>query len=246
MQAFRILLHAIRQVFGNFRQALGLLAMPVAIQAVLLASAVLLGANIRGTQPGIGPISLMLALMLGAAACVVWFAVRWHRFVLLDESKNLLAPPSRAAFWRYVGTMVLTVILMIPAMLVTIGVLYAVHQGGIPVLTFIAILVLSVLLYALTLVLGTALPGAAVGAHRPIGAAWRALKPAAGTIVLLTIMGLVSYEVIEAMLDMFLAIGLPTSLVVILSAIAYWLSTFIGLSVVTTLWGHFVEGRPLR
>ena len=178
MQAFRILLHALRQVFGSFQQALVMSVLPLMLGLAAGFGLFVIGALAHRQDGSVGGFLFTVFLIL--VLLMAWLAVRWHRFVLLDESRKLLAPPSRAAFWRYVGTLVLTLILMIPAMLVTIGVLYAVHQGGIPVLTFIVILVLSVLLYALTLVLGTALPGAAVGAHRPIGAAWRALKPAAG------------------------------------------------------------------
>ncbi|MCZ0962889.1 hypothetical protein [Paracoccus benzoatiresistens] len=126
------------------------------------------------------------------------------------------------------------------------AIVYAVFQGGGNTLTVLVGLVLSYLFYALALILGTALPGAAIGAARPIQSALHSLKPAAGSILLLTLIALVSYEIVEIATAALLAAESLKIVALIVSGVLHWLTTLVGLSVLTTLWGHYVEGRPLR
>ncbi len=245
MQAFRILLHALRLVFGNLGQALVMSALPL---VVALGAMVAIGIAGRFWADGIritGLVSLVAA-MLVFAATLVWFAVRWHRFILLDERQQLLALPPAKALMRYIGVSFLTFLMLVPVGIAVMMSVYAAYEGGGSVVSLIVGMVLVFLLYVLALILAAALPGAAIGAGRPIRAAWRALKPAAGTILLLTLLGFVGYEITEAAFFAFVAIGVPLALAILLTAVAYWLSTLISLSVLTTLWGHYVEGRPLR
>lgn len=243
MKAIRIVSHALRQVFGNIRQVLLLSVAPLMIQTVPVAAAVLLLDAMRGTRPGWGFIVLVAAIGLAAALCLVWLAVRWHRFVLLNEQKNLLSPPPRAVMLRYVATALAIFLIMLAAGVLTELFISAFSLSG-PVL--LAAMVLGVLFYAFILALAVALPGAAIGASHPIRSAWRAMSPAAGTVIALVIIGFLCSVLVNAVLTAADLSALPIGAVLILNLLFYWAWTLISLSVLTTLWGHYVEGRPLR
>jgi hypothetical protein len=245
MQALRILLHALRQVFGNFRQALLLSVLPLLI-AVSIVAVVIMKGQYWAKPSGAGFWISLAAMALTYAFTFVWLAVRWHRFILLNDHKNLLVPPPGPAMGHYVGVALLTAIILAPAVLVMTGIMYAVFQGGGGALTVLVGLVLSYLFCALMLILATALPGAAIGAARPIQRAWHGLEPAAGSVLVLTLIGIVSYEIIEALTAALLGVEPLKIVAPILFGVIQWLTTLVGLSVLTTLWGHYVEGRPLR
>lgn len=238
MQAIRIMMHALRQVFGNLRQALMLSAIPVAIQFALV-----IAVRVQADQPGPAALLAMgLAMGLAMVISFVWIAVRWHRFVLLNE-QGLFRPPSGAAMLRYVGVTVLTVLVMIPPSL-AMWLVFRTLVLAAPPVSAVVLGAGAILTQALALILGTALPGAAIGAANPLRTAWRALSPAWGTVLALTIPAIFAGSIIEG-LSRAVASTLPP-VAAIGTLILYWLSWLIGLSVLTTLWGHYVEGRPLR
>lgn len=183
------------------------------------------GLPVLSVRPTLTP-AIVLGLALAYAFSLVWLAVRWHRFVLLNERAHPLSPPPRAAMWRYVG----------------IGV-----TGGGGSLAFVIVLILMFLASALMLVLGTALPGATIGAPHPLRAAWNGMKPAGGVVLLLTIAGSLLNWLAQVALELLQRSDVvPVGVYLGIGLILYWLSMLFSLSVPTTLWGHFVEGRPLR
>lgn len=246
MKAFRILLHALRQVFGNSRQVLAISVPPLAIQAILLGIVVSWLAGLDGNQPSGGWFLTVLALGLVYLLSLVWLAVRWHRFVLLNEQENLLSPPPRAAMMRYVGVCLLIALAMFAAALLIGLVVTAVAAGGGGLLAVLAAVAMAILAHGLALILGTALPGTAIGARQPVRAAWESMKPAGGTVLLLAIIALAVNALAEAASMAVEASDLPDALIFGFILVFYWLASLVTLSVLTTLWGHYVEGRPLR
>lgn len=244
MQAFRVLWHALRQVLGNLRQALMLSVVPLVVGLGVAAGMIMVRQHWT-RSPGLGGGGLVTAL-LAYLLVMAWLAVRWHRYILLDEHENLFAPPSRAAFWRYVGAMLRIVLVIVLVLLAALPMLYVISRTGSWVLAIFIAVVMNLLFFGLTLILGAALAGAAIGAHRPIRTAWERLKPAGGTLLVLSLLALAGNEAVEALLKAAASSGLPGVFKVIVIACCSWLSLLIGLSVLTTLWGHYVEDRPLR
>lgn len=251
MQALRIVLHALRQVFGNFRQALVMSLAPLAIQAMLIVAGILAVLASKDSEAKMGWFLSVVAIALAWLFGLLWLAVRWHRFVLLNEPQGLL--PRRVPILRYAGTALLNVLIMIPPALALIAIVSLLASVGSIFLAIMVNLIFSVLLYSLAIILATALPGAAIGAPQPIRTAWERLNPAGGTIILLAIIGFLASALVElviALVEFALADGQQSNLqflaTMAVTIVAYWLSMLISLSVLTTLWGHYVEGRPLR
>lgn len=243
MKAFQIIRHALLQVIGNFRQALMLSVMPVAGQCLLVIVGFMM---LTGRHGGSVGTPLIVLMILGFAICGVWLAVRWHRFVLLDERAHPLSPPPAAAMWRYVGFALIVPLAALPLLLVTFLFMAAGVNLGLGLPAVIILVILMFLTSGLMLILGTALPGAAIGAPHPIRAAWNGMKPAAGVVFLLLIAGSVANWLGQYGFALLQRSGLPLSVYLGINLAFYWLSTLFGLSLLTTLWGHFVEGRPLR
>lgn len=122
--------------------------------------------------------------------------------------------------------------------------LFVASQGGGWALTAVMLVVVNTIFFFGLIILGTALTGAAVDAPSPIRTAWQALKPAGGTILLLLLAGLIGSEALDELISAIIESDLPGQ-AFFLSLIA-WLLAMFSLSVLTTLWGHYVEGRPLR
>lgn len=244
MKAVRILLHALQQVFGNLKQAIALSAVPLMV-GLCVGAGLIAVARYWAKPPGIGGGGLMTAL-LSYVLLMAWLAVRWHRFILLDEHKHLLAPPSRAPFWRYIGALLRSIVIVVPAILAMLAALFVVSEVGSGILTIVLMVVMNLLFFGLLLILGAALAGAAVGAPSPIRTAWEKMKPAGGTLLVLSLTAFIGNEVVEAIMEATASSRWPDLAKVIAMVCYFWLSVLFSLSVLTTLWGHYVEGRPLR
>lgn len=253
MQAFRIMLHALRQVFGNFGQALLISALPLVMSFVAMAAAIVAWIWWTGGITADAKSGLMIVAWLSLAATIAWIAVRWHRFILLDERQGLLSLPRPLPFLLHAGIGLLVVLILTPPAFAWRAIVRLLGSVGGTFPAIMADLVLSVLFYGLAFILATALPGAAIGAPNPIRTAWRTLNPVGGTIILLAIIQLLVEALIDlvvflAGLALYLALpGDPQFAATVLAVMpGHWLTWLIWASVLTTLWGHYVEGRTLR
>jgi hypothetical protein len=87
------------------------------------------------------------------------------------------------------------------------------------------------------------LPAAALGQKLSLGDAWQATKGESGTIVTLALIVVGASVIIQ--LPSWLNDD-PTSIInIVYSLVVNWFATIIGISVLTTLYGHFVEKRPI-
>ena len=89
---------------------------------------------------------------------------------------------------------------------------------------------------------GLVLPSLAIGKPMRIGESWTATKPMAGTIfVAVIILSLINIGA-TLLLEVIFRSGFVYE---ILSLIITWISLMLGVSILTTLYGHVVEGRSL-
>jgi hypothetical protein len=257
MKGLEILQHSIRQVFGNLDGALKVSVVPYAIQVVV---GLLVGLSAAGMGSGMGarmPSGGMMAGMgfAGLVTLIVvmitslWVAVAWHRYILLGEHPTGYVPPFNgdriiAYFLRSLGYgIVLILIGMVLGMVMGV-ILSPVASSGRIVLFMI---LMSILVYLPLLILSfrltAGLPGVALGAGTDFMAGWQATQGATVDIAVLSVF-VVGAHLIFGLVDLYLFSGVGL-LSFLWNAIVGWLFVMVGISILTTLYGHYVERRPL-
>lgn len=258
MKGWHIFLHSLKQVTGNLGGAIKVSAVPYLIQFVVTGAVFGFDGSAfdpandpakfaQGEFPGAG---FWLSILLGLAIAFFtgcWIAVAWHRFVLLGEEGSTYLPILKsdriwAYFVRSLGAFLVLlatgIILIIPA-----GILIAIAAnlfgpvapsliGGLaPVLMVIP---MFVILYRVS----GSLPGAALGNEVGFWAGWNATKGENLNILLLVIFTFVTSLVVNG-LSMIPTVG------IVFQFLGGWLMIMVGASILTTLYGHYIEGRSL-
>ncbi|GHG82894.1 hypothetical protein [Pseudodonghicola xiamenensis] len=173
----------------------------------------------------------------------LWVAVAWHRYVLMEHYPQGLMPEfrSREMLVYFAKTLLLIAITVLPA-----GVVFAlILNVGTPEPVSVAVLiVLALVLIWVTMRLSVLLPAAAIGRRLTMAAAWRATQPISlgviGLVLLIMLTSAVLFiPVLLVSLGTSVFIGIAGAIVV------QWFCTLLSLSVLTTLYGVYVEGRAL-
>lgn len=92
--AFRIPVHAARQLAGNLRRALILSVLP-GILFLVTCAGLLAPPELAAYAPGLwalGAVSIAVLLLIFAFS---WLATGWHRYVLMNQPVRFLATPDR-------------------------------------------------------------------------------------------------------------------------------------------------------
>jgi hypothetical protein len=114
---------------------------------------------------------------------------------------------------------------------------------GLPALAGIMSLILIGAAAYLFFRLGIMLPAAALGEKLTLGETWDVTKGRSSIILVLALI-VVGASVIIQLPSWFN--DNPSSIInVVYSLVVNWFATIIGISVLTTLYGHFVENRPI-
>ncbi len=251
-----IFLHSIRLLFSNFAVALRI-SVPLMIVVVVgtIGGAVLLassGVSVapRGVPAAIfylfpGPAIVYFVAVLVAG---LWVVVAWHRFVLLDEAPGPLLPTWRGdrILAYFIKSLLITALVFLAGVVMGIVVVAigAVAHGSWPIL-----LPLSLALYAVVVLISyrvsPMLPAVAIGEQMTFGDAWRATKGASDEILILAVESVIASAVISLPIYVLPANLVGSLLSMVWSAGVTWLTTMVGVSILTTLYGHFVQGRAL-
>ncbi|MBK4216944.1 hypothetical protein JJJ17_13485 [Paracoccus caeni] len=256
MLALRILKHSFLQLIGNWRQALAISFLPMLLQVLAGAGAL---AFITTRKPQIDATQIstfgdmilpIIAFALIFALTTIWIAVNWHRYVLLHERQGLLPGFKGRPVWKYAISMLAIGLIIIPVLLAfgfVAGALLGMLQLGLAA-TVLINLIFAALLMTLVLRLSIGLPAAAIGAQQPITIAWRETIGATGTLLALalfmTALQLLFDRYLFSILIFNLGLGVIPTLV--LQLVTYWFWMLLSLSILTTLYGYFVEKRELR
>lgn len=241
----KIFLKAIQLVLNNLGPALrisGLLYLvPTVLSFIVLFT---IPAPLEGQMPSTEYAMANLVLIVVQVVTVIWIAVAWHRYVLLDEMPAGPVPPFEGRrILAYFGLSLLLALIAIPVFIAgsVIGGLLA--AGGL-VPGVLGILVV----YGLGLVIGyrfaLILPASAVDRPLRLGDAWQATRGASGTIF--TVAFLSALAVVAVML-----VSLPISdvslpLLIVWQVVSGWFVSIVGASVLTSLYGVFVEKRAVE
>lgn len=254
MLALQIIIHSVRQVFGNLGPALRISALLMAIQFSVTtwftSKMSALGLSDPMNPPtempsGVGASSL--AMLLVAFVAGPWVAVAWHRYVLLEEEPGAAMPAWNGARWAAylwamvrVGAVVVGVVFIGMIVFGTIITLLGLMtQSSAPKLTILALLAGTYLGYRLCLVL----PAAALGERMSLRTSWNITSIGSKQIMLLTMM-LLGLSLAVPIIGVAVSVISP-AIGLLVQMVISWALFLIGASVMTTLYGHFYQGRPL-
>lgn len=249
MSGLRIFTHSLRQVTGNLEGAIRVSLLPYAIQIGI--SLLLLGhveaLAMAPEDMGGGIPLVILPVILVVLITALWIAVAWHRYVLRNERPAGLLPaflPDRigAYFLRSLG-----IGLIVIAAAFVIGLVVSLVAGMLVPPSVVAGLLMGLLVYVpvvvIALRLSAALPGSALGDDSDFMAGWRATEGKSGDLIGLAVIT-VALNLALGLIGTYVFSGLPI-LAIGWDAIVGWFVMMVGISILTTLYGHYVEGRPL-
>jgi hypothetical protein len=244
VKGWKILEASFRLLFNNLGAAFRVSVVPTAI--LLAMGIALFGVSfaMSGGAPGAMSGALGLAFFVLFVALGTSIAVNWHRHVLLAEPVGWFP----ALRWARIGAYLLRGILIAllfaassAVVMLPIGLLTGAHHGPGPlsvVLGAVALLFLVTVYWRL----GTAMPGAALDGGAGIGDAWAATRgewPAMLSLALGFLLASILIGLLAALLAIVPVIGFVVQLAV------NWFVGMLGLSILTTLYGHYIEKRPL-
>ncbi len=253
--SLRIFLHSFRQVFGNLPGALKVSGVLMLVQFVVLLT---LGRSMPTDEAGMRQLMMegrmpwgrMLFVGLVSTILWLWIVVGWHRYILRNEQPRLVPAFRLDRMLGYFGKSFLIGLILLPLALllgfVGGGIASGMaHDGGnvIPALAVMG-LVVYIPLAVVGMRLGTMLPGAALEPGVPVFSGWDATRGAT-----LTILGVVALSVGFALVLEFVGMrifGDPVSVpALIYELVKQWVIALVGASILTTLYGHYIEKRPL-
>ncbi|GIT92646.1 hypothetical protein JANAI62_31170 [Jannaschia pagri] len=181
----------------------------------------------------------VLALSLVQLGVYIWIAIAWHRYILLQEGgEGWLPSLSTELFVGYLWRLILLILVMVAVLIaVTLALTIPLPVVGIPVSIILGILIF----YRLGLVL----PAVAVGNPMTLPEAWAATKGQSGTVITLAVLSFVLSLLFE--LPALVGGADPSGLVsMVYNLVVGWFLILLGVSVLSTLYGHFVEGRSVE
>lgn len=242
-------IHAVRMVLEDWRTSLritGLLYLVCAIPNLLVTITAPTSLDLaQSANPPLVAVTWLSPFL--TAIFTLWIAVAWHRYVLLDERPRAALPSfhgRRMMVYFGIGFALLLIIgvPLMPVFLALGVVTYYLGPWAMPVLAIPIVFVGLLVFYRLS----PLLPAAAVGRSLQIGEAWQATKGAGSTLI-----GLALLSALVGVL-----ISLPNLVLIFLGPIGQvlsafwtlvvnWLVVVVGASVLTTVYGHYVEGRPV-
>lgn len=248
MKGVQIFSHSLRQVMDNLGPALKvsgvLYLVQVGITILLGYAMVSAGMGMMGGGMGLGMVLVLVVTLITG----IWIAVAWHRYVLLGEEPVGYVPPfmGERMGQYFIKSLLIGLVLLVLGMILgmIVGTLFGRLMMGGP---FFAMLLMAVLVQVPLIFLGlrmaAGLPGTALGNDLPFMAGWQATAGEWQPLLQLSvIMALALWAVNLITWFVFGGFGLLAN---IWQLLAGWPVTMVGLSILTTLYGHYIEKRPL-
>jgi hypothetical protein len=256
--ALRLVVHAFQTIFGNLRQALVLSAGPFVILLILN---VLVARQLPDgpmNMPTGGDFLTVLLFFVVSLALTAYVAAGWHRYVLLEEQPQVFTAPAAERTLSYAGKSILLglwlLIFIIPVML-ALGAVAMIFLGpdrtmigtgapGYGLGDLIFELILGTVIGGIALTYALVLPASALGQQMTFRQSREATSPlrtdlfiASFTIVMLGVLANLVFSTLFG-----LGLGIIAT---VFSVAVQWFTTMVGISILTTLYGHLVEGRAL-
>lgn len=244
MLGWQIFKHSFNMVTRNFGKALHIWAVPWVIAVVLIVIlALALGVSFDSpTFDSAGEglfVILAVIVVIGAA---LWIAVAWHRYILLSETPSGILPPiHQDRMLAYLGRGFILFLVFLLAGSVLFGLVAGLAALIMPlgiILGLIAGVALTVLFYRLSVTL----PAAALGQPLTLKEALAATKGSTGVVIVIILCLFVLQLVIQGAVMILTFIPLLGALV---SIAVSMFTAMLGISILTTLYGYYIEKREL-
>jgi hypothetical protein len=253
--SLRIFLHSLRQVFGNLGGALQVSGVLVLAQfAVLLTIGRPMMADEATMRQmmmeGQFPVGRIVVAALISVVLWLWIVVGWHRYILLNEKPRLVPAFRFDRMLGYFGKSILIALILLPLALILGfvggGIAAGMVQGRgdfIPALIVLG-LVVYVPLAVVGMRLATMLPGAALEPGVPVFSGWAATSGATLTILGVVILSFIFTLALDFLGDWLFRNPMAAP-ALIYELVKQWVVAMVGASILTTLYGHYIEKRPL-
>ncbi|MCA3437385.1 MAG: hypothetical protein INF48_08675 [Rhodobacter sp.] len=257
MKGFAIFRHSVRQLAGNIGPALR-------ISAVLTVILQMLGylLDVQGDMArygimlgtfgsGVFPWKSVLPYFAFSLLSGCWIGVGWCRYVLMEEQPGTILPlfrPSRIL--AYLVALLVLILASVGAGFLlgfltgfVLGFLKALNVIGETASTVLFVVLVLPVSIVLALRFSLILPAAAIGEKPSMTASWRATRGQGPAILVATVLVFL----------VIVLVALPAGFVFqpfsapawIWQGVIGWVTLMLGLSLSATLYGHYVQGRPL-
>lgn len=250
MIGWRLFQHAVRMVVRNFaflvRTTLPIWLVMVVGMKFLVGPVDIDLNNPEAMEAAGGMVLMLLAFLLSYLVATTWIAVVWHRYVLLEELPSGPLPPFDAGLiWSYFVAGFVNALVLVPVALicaVALGIFAgiagagnALSQGLLTVLFFLPVAWVG-------LRIGVRLPAMALGEAMTVRRAWGATTAVAGDILVLAVINMIVLTIVPVFVSVVLGNTIVNDVV---TMVLDWLSLLLTVSVLTALYGHVIQNRPI-
>jgi hypothetical protein len=246
-----LFVHSVRLVLGDWRNALkisGLLYLIYAVPALIFALLFPVPTQPAQAMAALGSggfLGVITAIL--AVVAFVWIAVAWHRYVLLDEMPAGQFPEFNSSrLLSYGGYSLLIGVIGFALSFVVSAIVGIV---AIPLLGMVGAFIMALLALAAVLIVGyrlaPMLPAIAIDKPLTLRQAWDATNNANTAIIVLAILSAIAAVVIDIPAIILASAGPLAFLGVLWTLATGWVKMIVGVSILTTLYGHYVEGRAI-
>lgn len=252
MKGFQLFLHSLKQVFGNMGAALqisGLLYLAQVVALVVFGRQAMMTGMMGPGDRGPDAVVPMIIVVVVTLVTSLWIVVAWHRYILRVEQAGMVPAFHGSRILAYLGySLLIGVILIVPAAVLG-GLSGMIFQAGMSGgmmpgigLSLVAMLIVIVPILVISLRLSPLLPAAALGERLGVGAAWAATSGATLDFLALAVIAALGAFVLDLAGLLFAG---SMVLVMAWAVITGWIKMMVGASILTTVYGHYVEKRPL-
>ncbi|MGV3490579.1 MAG: hypothetical protein ACO1OG_04580 [Devosia sp.] len=244
MDGVKLFVHAVRLVFTDLSNVLrlsGALYLGVSIFTILVALTIQVPPN----TPLWFIINLVIALLYLVAFSVI--AVAWHRYILLNEPVDGYIPRfERQPLIAYIRYSLLLAVILI-GIAIAIAIVAGLLSNLIGQLAIVILIIGYIFMLIASYRLSPLLPASAIGRPMRVAEAWQSTAGATWSIVVLAILSLIGAYVIDLPAAALAVYGGQAGgfLAMLWTLATGWVKFAVGISIVTTLYGVYVENRSI-